>query len=250
MSNLEKHGLISATSTKEDGNMSFNWGEPDEVIANRERFLKAHGASLDDCTVMQLNHGEHIEVVGENERSRGARNGPDSIAAEALITNDPETVLFLVTADCLPVTFYDPVKKVLALAHLGWKPSTLGLAKKVIQRMHDEFGCNPADVVVHVGPSIRKESYLVDEISEEQKTPEWQPFITEEADGRYRVDLAGFNKQQLMEVGVPEASIEISSIDTGANENYFSHHRDKGKGGQGRIATIARLPVEKGVQEG
>ena len=229
--------------------MSFNWGEPDEVVANREEFLRKHGASLDDCTVMQLNHGEHIEVVGEEERGMGARKGEDSIAAEALITNDPETILFLVTADCLPITFYDPVKKVLALAHLGWKPSTKGLSKSVIERMHDEFGCNPADIVVHVGPGIRQESYLVENISEEQRTEEWGPFVQKDDDGQYRVDLVGFNTQQLVEAGVSEANIEVSPIDTFADENYFSHHRDKERPDEGRVATIARLPVEKAVQE-
>lgn len=254
MNNLEKLGLICATSSARDGNMSFSWAHKngdskESVIGNRTRFVESHGANLGDCAVMQIDHGDSIIRIAAADKGRGAENGEESIEAEALITNNPEVVLFLPTADCLPVTFFDPVKNVLALAHLGWKPSAKGLAQKVIQEMHAHYGCNPADIVINIGPSIRKESYLVEHIDTMQRKPEWEPFVEKTPKG-YLIDLVGFNKAALIDAGVCEENIEVSPVDTALNQDYFSHHRAK-RGGEkeGRLATIARLPVERGVQE-
>ncbi len=139
--------------------MSPAFGDWKVVTHNRKAFLKKHGVSLDDVVVMQGAHEEEIVVVGSSDTVK--KKGEEAtLVAEALITKGKGVVLFLLTADCLPIAFVDPKKKVIALAHLGWRPSERNLAQKVIHKLVKEFGCDPANILVSVGPGVHKESYV------------------------------------------------------------------------------------------
>ena len=256
MNNLEKRGLVCKTSKKEDGNMSLAHGPKEEVKQNRREFVENQEGNPDNYIVLKATHGDSVFIINKDEEPETDADaaGDALLQAEAVITNDPEVMLMLPTADCSPIVFYDPVNNVMALAHLGWKPSHKGLVKKVIAQMQENFGTNPGDLVINVGPSIHEESYIVNSISDEQKNdPRWQPFIKPTDDGRFSIDIIGFNKQQLLEAGVSEENIEVSDVDTYANEEYFSHRRKQEKGKEevdhGNMVTVAQLPVETPVQE-
>ena len=94
--------LSYETSTKSDGNLSFTYGERNEVLENRKKFLSKFGLRLDDTVVMSLHHGENIEIVDERNR------GKDSSPADTLVTQEPVLVLSVLTADCLPSVYDDP----------------------------------------------------------------------------------------------------------------------------------------------
>lgn len=83
------------------------------------------------------------------------------IEGDYLITNLPNVGLGISTADCLPVVFVDPVRKVVGAIHAGWRGARSGILKKAIERAGDEFGCNIKDMEFHFGPSAQGCCYEV-----------------------------------------------------------------------------------------
>lgn len=100
-------------------------------------------------------HGAAIAVVNAASPMR-------STEVDALITADPSVCLGIYVADCGPVYFADPKRRVIAGAHSGRKGTELNIVGATISRMQSEFGCNPADIVVQLGPCIRPPHYEVD----------------------------------------------------------------------------------------
>ena len=82
--------------------------------------------------------------------------------ADGLITNDPRVCLGIHVADCGPVYLVDPERRVIALLHSGRKSTELGITTVAIEKMQREFGCDPARLVVQLGPCIRPPLYETD----------------------------------------------------------------------------------------
>ncbi len=241
---LHPKGFSMRISTIADGNMSFDWGTKESVLENRKKFLESSGLRLENSVVMKLEHKNRVVCVDQTHAFQ--KNG--EVITEALITKDRGVVLFLMTADCLPAVLYDPMQKVLALAHLGWKPTNEKLLKKVIQILEKDFHSQPKDILVTIGPGIQKESYKLVSRREEM-TPEWDLFLQELPSGEIAVDLVGYNLAQLKELGVLPTNISTSLIDTAVNKEYFSHYRAvRTEEPEGRFATIAWLPEEDALE--
>src|SRR6056297_1753524 len=230
---------LIAHSTVADGNLSYRWGEASEVAKNREQFLATHNRTEADCVEMEVEHSDGIEVVDRSHTLGGTR---EVIKTEAFITNDPAVTLFLLTADCLPVTLYDPVNRAIALAHLGWKPTGLQLLPKTLERMQATYDTNPANVHVWIGPSISRDSYIQAEVKQKDD-PAWQPYVTPAAEGGWRIDLQQFNIDQLLAAGIKQENITPAPTDTATDPTYFSHYRAVRTGEpEGRLVTIVALP--------
>ena len=112
-----EHGV----STVSDGNLSYKWGEKNDVLTNRTNFLSKLSLELNDCVALSTRDSDIAVIVSSNDRSKGMTNIDDAIPGDALITTDTSIALFLLTADCLPIIYFDPNNNVLALAHLSWK---------------------------------------------------------------------------------------------------------------------------------
>lgn len=234
-------GITYGVSDTSDGNMSFVWSPAEEVIRNREAFLRGKGLKPEDCAVMSLQHEEKIVIVGRDSLEQSALAPSAGIIAEALITREKGLALFLMTADCLPTAYYDPKKEVVALAHLGRKPTERKLAAKVVRKMAEEFETDPRDVVVLIGPGIHKDSYIF--MNPQQKQfAEWQPFLEETPSGETKIDLVGFNRDQLLRAGVLPQNIVIDPNDTAQSPRFYSHYRSLRTGEpEGRFATVFGL---------
>ena len=75
---------------------------------------------------------------------------------DGLITNQKNIILSTTNADCILLLFFDPVKKVIANTHSGWKGTIQRIAVKTVEKMIKEFECNPKDIICCICPSIRK----------------------------------------------------------------------------------------------
>lgn len=100
-------------------------------------------------------HGGEVAVV--NFQTRAPVTNVDG-----LITNDPRVCLGIHVADCGPVFIVDPILRVIALLHSGRKGAELGITSTAIEKMRREFGCDPARLVVQLGPCIRPPLYETD----------------------------------------------------------------------------------------
>ncbi len=145
--------------------------------------------------------------------------------ADALITENPDVLLTLRAADCIPVVFYVPGQKILGLAHVGTSGAVLHLPRQTLQKMN----VRPEEVKVYVGPSISKESYRFPpdyNLGEKGLNPSWDKYISRQND-EIHIDLLGYVIDELKTSGVKSVNIQSENIDTGADADYFSHRRHR-----------------------
>lgn len=137
---------------------------------------------------------------------------------DAVTTNSKDAFIVIQVADCLPVLFYDPEKKLAAGAHAGWKGSLLGIVTRVVYQL-GQLGSRPENLRVWLGPSIRACCYQVD-------VERAVLFPSREDSGRH-IDLVSFNLKRLEEVGVRKESIVVDPRCTAcAPEEFPSYRRD------------------------
>lgn len=234
--------LTSASSTRGDGNMSFNWGDNNEVEHNRLAFLQKYGVSLYDGILMNtVDHSDRWLAVDANDRGRGIANIEQAPRVDALITTTKNLPLFLLTADCYSVLLYDKSEEIMALIHLGWRGVDKYLVQKVIKQMVGMAGIKARDILVKLGPGAKPESYVVESPSQ-LSSPNWQPYLKRATGNNYQVDLPGFITRQCQDEGVLSQSINITNIDTISNQNQFSHYRAvRSSEREGRLLTVAML---------
>jgi YfiH family protein len=226
--------LFLSQSNKQNGNLSLHLDPETKVKPRRDAFLSKHKMSSQDCVFIDTEHSDTIVHVGVSNKGQ-------DIPSEALITNEIGVVLYLLTADCFPVTFYDPEKQIIALAHLGWKPTDKQLAAKILQELTNVYQSNPSRVQVCIGPGIHKESYTFKD-PVQRNLPGWSDFLIDQPNGETQIDLMGYIQKQLLDNGVLPENIQLSQIDTATSHEYFSHYRSARTGEpEGRFATIAAL---------
>lgn len=220
-----------------DGNMNFNFGDEKEVINNRKKFLNKINVPYDKCVGINLVHSSQIINVVENDISDFAIKTREG---DALITDKKEIFLFMMTADCLPIVLFDPIKSILALVHCGWKSTNEKIVQKVISYFINN-GTIASNIFAIIGPGIYKESYRIKEPIQ-KKLPEWKNFLDDVENEETEIDLIGYNIYQLKQSGILDKNIEISDIDTAKNKKYFSHYRSVKTGEkEGRFCTVVGM---------
>ena len=203
--------------------------EPSQIVSNRNE-LKALYPNMHFVVANQI-HSANIEVIKE-PKEIGWEKLEDAIAdCDALITNVPNTMLTILTADCVPILLFDPVNKVVAAAHAGWKGTELQIVKKTVEKMQEVFNSDPKEIVAGIAPSIGKCCYEVD-WNVAQHFEKIGDAYTQYGE-KYMLDLPHINKTQLLEVGLKEENIELSNVCTACEvENYFSYRKERGCSGR------------------
>ena len=163
-------------------------------------------------------------VVVAQGNSADCRVCPD---VDAFVTNKPGLPIAIRTADCVPVFILDPLRRVIALAHAGWKGTRRQIATKTVKTMQDKFGCQCYDLRVTLGPSIRPCCY---EVSKEFL--DYFPQDIKQRDGCLYVDMISANRRQLIDAGIGPANIFDSGVCTACDQNHFSFRRDGEKAGR------------------
>lgn len=233
--------IICETSTIADGNMDFRFGSKKEVIDNRTNFLQKFGIAYQEHIAMRCDHGNIISLVDDKHPGVGIIGQEEQIHSEVLVTQKKHLALMLFTADCQPVSFYDPVTQTIALAHISRKTLTQKLSKKTVDFLQNELGVIPSNLIVHIGPHIKKESYVfslpLTEESEELKA------FTEEKNGEAHIDLVGANLAQLTATGIKLENIFVSPIDTGISKEHYSYYKMKKeeRSDEARLTTILMM---------
>jgi YfiH family protein len=220
-------------------NLSFTVGDdPKSVLKNRTRLTKALGIPLASLTTAKQIHDGHVKIVSRAMRGRGSTDYEGAIGAtDAMVTNVPGICLMILLADCVPILFYDPSKRVVGVAHAGWK-GTLGLiARKTVAAFKEHFDCAPEDILAGIGPSIGPCCYEVGQeviTRVEHVFGNRQGYVgNESAGGKGYLDLWTANQKQLIQAGIPERNIEVARVCTYHHSNlFFSHRYEKGKTGR------------------
>jgi YfiH family protein len=196
------------------------------VRVNHERALAVFGWREEDVVTAHLVHGARVHVVQPDDR------GQVRPETDALVTARVGVVLMLRFADCVPVLFFDARRRVIGLAHVGWRGLPARVVPATVGTMIDVFGCDPAYIWAGVGPSIGPCCYEVGPEVVEQvavAVDGHEPF--QSVDGRVYLDLWTAVKGQLVDAGVGQ--IEMARTCTGCHtEDWFSHRAESGRTGR------------------
>ncbi|MBR2279364.1 MAG: peptidoglycan editing factor PgeF [Ruminococcus sp.] len=211
-------------------NLAFNRGDnPDCVVENYHRICDSIGLDFDTLVASAQDHNTFVRAVTRDDCGVGITKPRDLDSVDALVTNEKNVTLVTYYADCTPLFFVDKNKKVIALAHAGWRGTVGKIGEKVINKMTEQFNCNPEDIVCAVGPAISKCCYEVDENCAEQfyalKELDSSKFIFPVENNKFMIDLLETNKQILINAGVPESNISVSDVCTKCNSELLWSHR-------------------------
>lgn len=230
--------VICETSTVHDGNMSFKAGSKSDVTSNRVSFLAKFKIAPYEHIAMLCNHGSRITYVDHDHFSVGAFELEDQVQSDVLVTQEKHLALFLLTADCIPLSLYDKTTHTIALAHISRKTFVDGLIQKTITFLSGELGVVPQNLQVHIGPHIKKDSYVFQLPLQEE--PDVLKNYIKIKDAMAHIDLPLACTSQLEIHGVLKENIFISPIDTGISKDYFSYYRMKknNEPDSARMATI------------
>jgi YfiH family protein len=203
------------------------------VIANRQ-ILKKHLPT----DPIWLNQTHSVQVSTPNSRSQVLKGPFD---ADAAVTNIPDEVLVIMTADCLPVLFSTADGAVVGVAHAGWR----GLCDGILENTISEIlklapQVSASDLIAWFGPAIGPESFEVGEDVRErfQETGLHSDAICfvpiANKPGKYLANIYQLARDRLQVQGL--RSIYGGDLCTVRNsEQFFSYRRD---GVTGRFASL------------
>lgn len=203
---------------------------------DKNNVFKAHQNHTDNILVLDSNNKEsyHIEDILDEDY-------------DAYIVTKKNIATLITTADCNPVIVYDPIKNIVANIHSGWKGTIKKIVIKTCEKLINEFGCNASDLIVCIGPSIKKCCFSSEEESFKKIfTDVWKNeedyMFYEDNLKRFHIDLVYLIKKDLEKLGVK--NIIDSNICTVCNSNDFFSYRSATKNKQknyGLMATIVSL---------
>ena len=217
-------------------NLGFNRNDTREnVEENYQRICKVLNVKYESMVLSKQIHGNSIKEIYAEDMGKGTVKESDIYGYDGLITNVPGVALVTFYADCVPVFFLDPVKKVIALAHSGWKGTVLEIAREAILKMVGVYGCAVENIETAIGPSIGQCCFEVDEdvyIEFKAKFQWMDQCSLLKANAKWHIDLQEVIRRTLLDTGVKNEKISISGICTMCNKHiFFSHRGDKGKTG-------------------
>ncbi len=178
-------------------------------------------------------HGDRVVVAQ-------AGGSVEGIKGDALITADPDCVIGVLTADCLPVILCDPVTRSAGIVHAGRKGTQASILAKAVSAMVDAFGTDPKSLRVGLGPGIGPCCYEVEErcaLPFKQNFKEAATFVRPHQAGKVFLDLWEANRVQALHSGVPDSQIVLSGECTSCrNDRWFSYRKEGGRAG--RMLTV------------
>jgi len=230
--NLSDTGMVKhCFSTRKGGiscgafasmNLGYNRGDDDtNVDENFRRICEAAGLSNKKIVMSKQKHGTNILEINK------ICEVPDN--TDGLITNQSNIVLATFYADCVPLLLCDPVKRVIANSHAGWRGCVDKMAALTVKKMTALYGCEPKDILAGIGPCICASCFEVDEDVAVQFDRSFSECVlkAENKPGKFYIDLRETCKLSLLNEKIPIENIEIAPWCTYENPDlFFSHRRD------------------------
>ena len=198
---------------------------------NYKDLCNAIGADYDKLVYSNQVHTDTVEVI------KDIRNFEDeNLQVDGLCTNIKEIALSTINADCILFMFYDPVKNVVANIHSGWKGTLKRISIKTIEKMKQEYGCNPEDIICCISPSIRKCHFEVEKDVKDLYEAEFKDIDLSEAieikipDLKWNIDTVLINRILLERAGLQPSNIIDSNLCTVCNKELIHSYRVQKKG--------------------
>lgn len=196
-----------------------------------------------DCNYINLvktnqEHTDCVKIVDEKvNKDEPDFNLRKYYNTDGLITNQKDRILSTTNADCILLLFFDPIKKVVANIHSGWKGTLQRIAIKTVQKMVKEFGCNPKDIICCICPSIRKCHFEVEKDVKDMFEKEFKDLdnlneIIEEKvpSQKWNIDTVLINQIILEKQGLKKENIIDSGICSVCHSDLIHSYRVERQG--------------------
>jgi YfiH family protein len=234
------HGFLGRAGGVSDGiyaGLNIGLGSDDDrdtIMENRRRATNGLMPGGELVTVHQVHSADVVTVTGPIPLDQRPQ-------ADAMVTDQPNLLLGILTADCVPVLFHDPQAHIIGAAHAGWKGALAGVTDNVIAAMA-ALGADRNYIACAIGPCIAQASYEVDAgfrsrfLDADMANDR---FFATGKPGHFQFDIESYVAARLQVAGITK--VDKLGLDTYAHEDrYFSYRRSchLGEAGYGRQISL------------
>lgn len=211
--------------------------EPDIVASNRRLFFAACGVEPERVSTVRQVHGKKVLVVGQSASPAHAFEETALPEADALVTACPGTAVATTHADCVPIILVDPIKRVVAAVHAGWRGTFHGIVSEALLVMEERFNTQAEQLLAAIGPAIGGCCYTVSTELYEEFQSKYTGLGIASADQDFErnptLNLPEMNKEILIKYGVLPERIDVCALCTSCHpQEFFSYRRDQGQTGR------------------
>lgn len=204
-------------------NLGLHVGDnPETVLKNRQAVLdKIAPRGLKWFSANQVHGTTTFLVTAEN-----AQIVPD---ADILVCREPGFCLAVMVADCVPVILADPLAKIYAVAHCGWRGTVAHGAAKAVREMV-KHGATPENIHAAVGPAIGPCCFTTGGDVREQMEKAY-PTLTKE----YfypNINLQKLCLEDLKNCGLDDSHLTYSPLCTKCNPDLLFSYRHNSTNGR------------------
>lgn len=228
---LLEHGIKHAYTLKGEG-INFR-SNSEEEMESYQKIFNSIGLDIKTYVKPQQRHTNNVTCIDRVMKTE------ELLETDGLITDKENITLVTTNADCILFLFYDPVKKVIANVHSGWRGTFQKIGEKAIKKMIEQYDCTPDNIEVYIWPSIRKCHFEVDEdVKKECEkifkfTGKTYEFIKKgeikEGVQKYFIDTVLINRILFLNNGIKESNIYDCGICSVCNCDKIRSYRAEGK---------------------
>lgn len=214
--------------------------EAKKAIKDYENLGKCIDIKLNKMVKPNQAHTDKIQIVEKHI----LENEPDFNLevydkTDGLITNKKDIALATTNADCILLLFFDPVNKVIANVHSGWRGTIQRVSVKTVQKMVNKFNCKPENIICCICPSIRKCHFEVENDVKEIFEKEFKDLKIEQNNDimekqkdkeKWNIDTVLINKILLKQEGLKQENIIDSGICSVCNSDLIHSYRVERQG--------------------
>ncbi|MCK3686212.1 peptidoglycan editing factor PgeF [Maribellus sp. YY47] len=218
--------LLAFTTTKQSMGTPaarFTGDEASVFVENRKELARLLGIKTEQLVFPRQTHTSTVCAVNEIPEMEIAET-------DALITNQPGICICVQTADCVPILLFDPVEKVAAAVHAGWRGTVQKIVVETVLKMQKEYKSDPANLKAAIGPSIGPVVYEVGSEVEQavrRTIPEAEQTLCLNGSGKYHFNLWDANRNLLLSCGIQAKNIDVlEECSFQEAEKYYSARRE------------------------
>lgn len=203
------------------------------AINSYKNLCNAIGSNYINTVKTNQNHTDTIKIANKKiKEDEPDFNLTEYNETDGIVTNKKNLILSTTNADCILLLFFDPIKKVIANVHSGWRGTLQRISTKAIEKMEKEYNCNPKDIICCICPSIRKCHFEVEKEVKDMFEKEFKGIIEKNdiitetiSSKKWTIDTVLINQVILEEKGLQKENIIDSKICSVCNSNLIHSYR-------------------------
>lgn len=231
---ISNTGLARAIYTTAD-NPDWKFGKK-PALNNFRKLASQFNITADDFTMTNHAHTSEVRALtrenGGELVTRPLGGGSPIFYYDGILTDEPGLMLCTVEADCVPIYMLDPVNKAVAMIHSGWRGTVGKISAKAVMAMEENYGTDPADLIIHIGPCICEKCYdvgaeLIDKFAVAFGENAASAFFTPRNTGnmKFNLDMKKAVRHTLLEAGADPKKITAENRCTLEDEELCSWRR-------------------------